>query len=95
MRLSNALNNVAHLMLKQGKLEEAEPPLHEALEARREVHGPRHPDTLGSMINLAVLLMKQGKLAEAETMIREALEGFREVHGPRHKSTATRRKASQ
>ena len=43
----------------------------EALEARREVLGERHPNTLNSMSNLAFTLSKQGKYGEAEEIERQ------------------------
>jgi hypothetical protein len=56
-----------------GEYAEAEAMEREVLAARREVQGPRHPDTLTTMGNLAVTLCALGKHAEAEAMEREVL----------------------
>jgi len=45
------------------KLNEAEPLFREALEAKRNMLGARHPDTLTSINNLAVLLHAAAHLA--------------------------------
>ena len=79
-------NQLGMLLHAQGKLDEAEPLLREALEAQRATLGDRHPDTLGSMNNLGVLLRAQGKLDEAEQLVREALEARRAL-GDRHPDT--------
>jgi hypothetical protein len=60
------MNNLAHLLMNQGKLGEAEPLMREVLDVMRATLGPKHPDTLSSMNNLAGLLKAQGKLGEAE-----------------------------
>ena len=52
----SSINNLAILLSDQGRLGEAEPQYLEALAARRETLGDRHPDTLGSINNLAELL---------------------------------------
>ena len=54
-------DRVASLLQAQGDLAGAEPLFREALQARREVLGDRHPDTLASVNNLASLLQaKEG-----------------------------------
>ena len=53
---------------RQGRHTEAEAMNREVLEARRDVLGPRHPDTLTTMNNLAITLAEQGRHAEAEAM---------------------------
>ena len=84
---SALLNNLASLLKDQGKLDEAEPLYSEALAAKREVLGERHPDTLAGMNKLASLLRSQGKLDEAEPLYREALAAMMEVLGERHPDT--------
>ena len=58
-----------------------------ALDIRLRVLGPRHPDTLYSMINLANSLADQGKLAEADKLYEQVLETSRRVLGPAHRTT--------
>jgi len=47
------MNDLADLYRSQGKYALAEPLLSKALEVRRRVLGPEHPDTLLVMSNLA------------------------------------------
>jgi len=49
------MNNLASVYASQGRNEEAEKLLSEAVEIRRRVLGEEHPDTLGSMNILAVV----------------------------------------
>ena len=58
---SSRSNNLGLLLQDQGKYDEAEPLLREALKVRRETLGDRHPDTLISINNLGMLLKDQGK----------------------------------
>ena len=71
---SALLGTLALLLRDQGKLGEAEPLYLEALAARRETLGDRHPDTLNSINNLAILILlsDQGKLGDAEALRLEA-----------------------
>ena len=66
---SRLIDRVASLLKAQGKLGEAEPLYREALAARRETLGDRHPDTLASINNMAALLKALGKPGEAETLL--------------------------
>jgi serine/threonine protein kinase len=58
-----------------------------AMEIRRRVLGPEHPDTLKSMSNLASDLSAEGHYAEAEKLDRETLDIERRVLGPEHQDT--------
>jgi hypothetical protein len=51
------------------------------------VHGPEHPNTLGTTSNLVSTLMKQAKHAEAEVILRELLPIQRRVLDPEHPHT--------
>jgi Flp pilus assembly protein TadD len=73
----------------EGKYDQAEPLLVEALEKRRRVLGQDHPDTLVSINDLGLLRENQGRLDECERLYREALDGYRRVLGPDHPSTLT------
>ncbi|MFO1434132.1 MAG: tetratricopeptide repeat protein [Candidatus Competibacteraceae bacterium] len=81
--------NLAMLYYNQGRYGEAEPLLNKALQLRREVLGPRHPNTLESLNNLALLYRSQGRYGEAEPLHKEALQLSREVLGPHHPNTLT------
>lgn len=72
---------------RSGRVAEAEPLYVEALAARREVLGNRHPDTLLVIHNLALLLSDAGRFAEAEPLVIEALTTRRETLGDRHPET--------
>jgi len=65
---------VADTIRSLGLLERAVAPQQQALEIRRNVLGPEHPDTLLSINNMGRLLMDMGSFAEAEPLIREAVE---------------------
>ena len=83
------MSNLAALYYAQGRNEEAEPLLREALQLQREALGPRHPSTLTSMAILANLYHAQGRDGEAEPLLREALQLQRETLGPGHPITLT------
>ena len=56
-----------------GHYEEAEPLLRSALEIRKSVLGPTHPDVAESLIEMANLLQDEGDYEGAEPLYREAL----------------------
>ena len=78
------IDSVAVLLQHQGKVDEAEPLLREALEAKRETLGARHSDTLLSIGNLGELQRKRGDLDAASASLDEALTGMLETLGPNH-----------
>src|ERR1700721_178895 len=69
------MNNVAAVLRGQGKDEQAEEMLRQALGLRETVLGKEHPDTLTSMNNVAAVLRDQGKYEQAEEMLRQARDG--------------------
>jgi tetratricopeptide (TPR) repeat protein/CHAT domain-containing protein len=71
------------------KYRDAIGPVREALRIRREVLGPRHPDTAASLNELAVYLTTAGEYAKALPLQQQALEIRRTVLGPDHRDTAT------
>jgi hypothetical protein len=83
------LGTLASELQAQGKYVAAEPLIREALEARRETLGDRHPSTLHSINSLGELLQDKGDLAATEPLFREALEVRRETLGDRHPRTLT------
>ena len=58
-----------------------------AVEVRRRVLGPKHPDTLRSMNLLGFVLFEEGHYNEAEKLLRDTLEIERRVLGPEHPDT--------
>ena len=75
------------LLEAMGKLDEARPLLEEALQARRETLGDRHPDTLRSVGNTGDLLEHQGMLSAAIPFFTEELEGLVLLHGMEFQET--------
>jgi tetratricopeptide (TPR) repeat protein len=70
-----------------GLYTEAGKQLERALDLRRRVSGPEHPDTLGTAGNLAALYDLEGKYAQAEGLDNQTLEMRRRVLGPEHPDT--------
>ncbi|MCJ1443150.1 MAG: hypothetical protein MMC23_003648 [Stictis urceolatum] len=83
-----SMNNLALVLNRQGKYEEAEAMHRQTLDLK-EVLGPQHLGTLTSMNNLASVLNSQGKYEEAEAMHRQTLDLKKEVLGLRHPDTLT------
>ena len=81
------LNQLGLLLQDMGKLEEARPLYEEALQARRETLGDRHPSTLTSIGNMGALLYGMGQLTEARPLFEEALQARKETLGESHPST--------
>jgi serine/threonine protein kinase/Tfp pilus assembly protein PilF len=66
---------------KLGLYAQAQSLVTRAVDIRRRVLGPVHPDTLKSMNNLGVVLTLEGHYAEAENLLRETLDVDRRVMG--------------
>jgi tetratricopeptide (TPR) repeat protein len=80
---------VALLLQNQSKLNDADVLFREALEGRRQILGPDHPDTLATLNDYAFLTSHRGELKDAEPLCRAALEGRRRVLGHDHADTLT------
>ena len=70
-RTSPLMGMLGRLLQAQGDLDGAAVLLREALEARRETLGDRHPHTLTSINNLGLLLQAQGDLDGAAVLLAE------------------------
>ncbi len=81
------LERVGMYYWEQGRSDEAEQLEVEVLELRKEVLGPKHPDTIRAMANLASTWQQQGRSDEAEQLEVEVLELYKEVLGPKHPET--------
>merc|ERR1711972_46486 len=81
------MSNLAVLLQHMNQHKEAEPLCRSALDGRKTVLGPVHPDTLQSCHNLAVLLQAMKKYGEAEPFCRSALEGREKTLGKTHPDT--------
>ena len=86
------LNNLAYLYYSQGRYEQAEPLLVQALELRKRLLGEDHPDVAASLNNLALLYRSQGRYDQAEPLFLQALEILERVLGDDHPNTKACRK---
>jgi tetratricopeptide (TPR) repeat protein len=62
--------------VNEGRNAEAEPLANKAMEIRRRVLGPEHPETVRSVNNLGLLYLKLRRYDQAESLLRTALSGF-------------------
>ena len=83
-----ALNNLAAILVRRGKYDEAEPLLEQALACRESAHGPAHEGTLVVVGNLASLLRYKGELRRAERLAHRAYRGRAHELGEKHVNTA-------
>jgi tetratricopeptide (TPR) repeat protein len=84
-------DNMAGVLSKQGKYEEALRAYQEVFDKRKDLLGPEHPDTLTTRHNMAVVLSKQGKYEEALQAYQEIFDIWKRELGPEHPSTLTTR----
>jgi serine/threonine protein kinase/tetratricopeptide (TPR) repeat protein len=85
----NSMSSLGLLLKLQGKLEEAESCLKEALARSRRVLGEDHLETLYITHNLGFVLHGLGKFSEAETCLRAAMDGRRRSLGDDDPETIT------
>ena len=71
-----------------GKFVEALPPGERALEIRRKVLGPEHPDVASSLNTLGVIYSRRGDFEKAEQLLKSALEIWEKALGPEHPNVA-------
>ncbi|EUC42438.1 hypothetical protein COCMIDRAFT_39494 [Bipolaris oryzae ATCC 44560] len=81
------VNNLAIILGRLGKSEEAEDMHRKVLQGRKKMFGCEDSGTLSSISNLAEVLLKQGKLEEAEDMQRRALQGREKIFKYTHPKT--------
>lgn len=74
-----ALNNIAIAEIELGHLAAAETRLREAIEFKRRLFGPGHPDVGLSRMNLAKLLNDMLQFEESLTIIEDVLANYRDV----------------
>jgi len=75
------LAGLADLAFQQGRTEEARQLYAEALEGRRAVLGPEHPETLVTLANLGGMLAVSGYAPEGEPLLAVALQAMPRVLG--------------
>jgi tetratricopeptide (TPR) repeat protein len=83
------LHKLGMCLLSDGRFDEAESYLLEAMEIRKRTLGEEHSSTLTGVNNLAMVLQNQGKYEAAEEMNRRALEGREKLLGKEHPDTLT------
>jgi len=81
------MSNLANDYEGEGEYAQAETLNSQALEIRRRVSGPEHPDTLYTVSNFASLYQREGKYALAETYATQALTGRRHALGSEDPNT--------
>jgi tetratricopeptide (TPR) repeat protein len=73
VQVATSLNNLAGLLVTQGKHEDAWDHYHRALVIRRVALGEHHPDVAQLTNNIAGLLRKQGRVPEARVLYERSL----------------------
>ncbi len=81
------MNTMAFWYYRQGRIDECEVLLKEAIDRGRIAMGNDHPDLLVWLYNMGTLLQLRDRPIEAESYIREAMETRRRVLGPAHSET--------
>ncbi|MEL6556322.1 MAG: tetratricopeptide repeat protein [Cyanobacteria bacterium J06621_11] len=82
-------NQAGFFLTEQGRYDEAEPLLQQAVEIRQTELGKHHPSTASSLNNLALLYVSQGRYDEAEPLLQQAVEIRQTELGNRHLDTAS------
>jgi tetratricopeptide (TPR) repeat protein len=81
------MTNLGTIYARQGRYEESERILEDALAIYLRVAGEDHPETLGTLHRLAWLRSRQGRFDEAERLYRRSLAGRRRIYGDDHRWT--------
>jgi tetratricopeptide (TPR) repeat protein len=82
-------NKVGMCLLSDGKFQEAEKHLREAMQISQNANGPWDLDTLTYISNFAMVLEKLGNYTEAENTNRQVLDKRKQELGDRHVDTLT------
>jgi tetratricopeptide (TPR) repeat protein len=82
-----SMNNLANVLNRQGKYEEAEAMNRQTLARYEKVLGPEHLNTLTSVHCLAHLLAKQRRIDESLRLYRRASAGYNTTLGKDHPTT--------
>lgn len=83
-----AMNSLAEILLRQGKLSEALPLHKQVLAITCRTRGEQHPNTLAAMNNLAVSLEELRDFSAAKALREAILRISRDALGEEHPSTA-------
>lgn len=80
----SAMNDLAVLLTRQGRLDEAESLFKKALEVSKEKRGDENPETIEIVHNIGVLRREQKRYDETESLLRQALQGRQRKLGNDH-----------
>ncbi|CAM9368870.1 unnamed protein product [Ectocarpus fasciculatus] len=86
--VNTARARLAHILVEQGKYEEADALFIRSLAIDEKVYGPDHPKVATTVNNRAGLLRGQGKYDEAEALYVRSLAIREKVYGPDHPAVA-------
>ena len=86
--LALVLSNLGLLYLEQNRPDDAEAPLHKALEIRQAAFAQNSKEVAESMVNLATLYSNTGRRSEAKQMYEQAIDTLEMQLGPDHPETA-------
>ena len=88
--VARASNELGQLLWRTGRLEEAEPPMRQALGIFEAALGKHHPTVAICLNNLATLLQGTNRVEEAEPLLRRSLELDLAALGQEHPTVAIR-----
>jgi TPR repeat protein len=86
--VARSLNDLAYLLMHEGKLAESESLIQQSLAMRRKLLGNGHSDVAWSLQGLCEVLLQEGRHAEAEPLAREALTIRKKLYGEEHPDVA-------
>lgn len=82
-RVAQANNNLALILMIEGKYDEAEALFRKAQQQWAALYGEVHPDIAALLNNLAGLYRERGDFADAESAYRQSLDMRRQLYGER------------
>ena len=82
------LSNLAYLYYLQGRYNQAELLLRQALDLMKHLMGEEHPAVATNLDNLATLYYSQGRYSETESLYQQALDLRRHLLGEEHPDVA-------
>ncbi len=83
------LNQLATVLMKRGKLEDARKAYERVLAAREKAFGKDHPDVAGALNNVGNVYRRQSKFDDAKRVYLRALEIREKALGPDHPEVGT------
>ncbi|MEM9456156.1 MAG: tetratricopeptide repeat protein [Myxococcota bacterium] len=86
--LAHSTSSLAKVRTRQGRYDEAERHLRDALALRREISGNEDPSIAYGLEDLGALLLRRGRYADAELQLREALRIHEASLGSEHPDLA-------